>query len=291
MESIRKFFSAAAALAAGLIGTGVWGVFLFISLFSLPLNVIAIMRIKGWDWWPALIGAVVLGIVPLFGQIAFIVLAFVGAYFLIEAKFDWRKAIEPTPQTMAAPDEKPTRLRLCVNAEVSAYGNLQDRADKDLLWLRAHKEDFGRYIDEGDERWEGKFKSLFDAVDLDDPKFLDGFRWTFGVGHTAGCLEYEKQLATQAAFATSDALFDSCVHARLGMQVGGAMKELPDFELKQRQNFGDPKFVVGFSVGGQRGVADGCLLADALKRSGNADQRGNSGGVRRLARKAVLTIR
>ncbi len=101
MESIRKFFSAAAGFVAGLIGTGVWGVFLFLTLFSLPLNVIAIMRIKGLDWWPALIGAIILGIVPLFGQLAFIVLTFVGAYFLVEAKFDWREAVEPTPQTIA----------------------------------------------------------------------------------------------------------------------------------------------------------------------------------------------
>jgi hypothetical protein len=97
MESIRKVFSTAAVFVAGL---SAWGVLLFISLFSLPLNVIAIMRIKGLDWWPALIGAVVLGIVPLFGQLAFIVLTFVGAYFLIEAKFDWREAIERTPQTI-----------------------------------------------------------------------------------------------------------------------------------------------------------------------------------------------
>jgi len=39
----------------GLIGTGDGGIFLIISLFSLPLNVIAIMWIKGWDWWPAVI--------------------------------------------------------------------------------------------------------------------------------------------------------------------------------------------------------------------------------------------
>ncbi len=45
------------------------------------------------------------------------------------------------------------------------------------------------------------------------------------------------------------------------------MKDLPDFELKQRQNFGDPNFSVGAMVGIQRGHVDGCLLADALKRS------------------------
>lgn len=100
MEPIRKFFSAAGAFVAGLIGTGLGAVFLALSLFSLPLNVIAIMRLKGWDWWQALIATVLLGIVPFFGQLAYIVLAFVGAYFLFEARFDWREAIEPTPQAI-----------------------------------------------------------------------------------------------------------------------------------------------------------------------------------------------
>jgi len=100
MEPIRKFFSASAAFVGGLIGTGLGGVFFAFSLFSLPLNVIAIMRIKGWDWWQALIATVLLGIIPFFGQVAYVILAFVGAYFIFEAKFDWREAIEPTPQTI-----------------------------------------------------------------------------------------------------------------------------------------------------------------------------------------------
>ena len=98
METIRKFFSAAAAFVTGLIGTGIGAVFLVLGLFSVPLNVIAIMRIKGWDWWQALIATVILEIIPFFGQLAYVVLAVVGAYFLFEAKFDWREAIEPTPQ-------------------------------------------------------------------------------------------------------------------------------------------------------------------------------------------------
>jgi hypothetical protein len=101
MESIRKLFSTAAAFVVGLIGTGMLGIFLAIGLFSLPLNVIAIMRIEGWNWWAALIGAVILSIVPLVGHLAFIILAVVGGYFLIEAKFDWREAIDPTPQVLS----------------------------------------------------------------------------------------------------------------------------------------------------------------------------------------------
>ena len=167
----------------------------------------------------------------------------------------------------AAPGEKPARLRLCVNADVPSYGNMREREDKNLQWLRAHKEEFGRAIDE-DERWKGKFGSFFGSVDLADPKFLEGFSWTFSVGHTAGCLEYEKQLATQAASATDDALFDACINANLGTQIGEATKDLPDFELKQRRTRDDPYFALGFMLGGQRGHVDGCVLADALKRSG-----------------------
>jgi hypothetical protein len=54
-------------------------------------------------------------------------------------------------------------------------------------------------------------------------------------------------------------------NADLAAQVSGALKELPDFELKQRENFSDLNFSVGVLVGCQRGAVDGCLLADALK--------------------------
>jgi hypothetical protein len=47
----------------------------------------------------------------------------------------------------AAPDEKPGRLRLCVNADVPAYGNMQDRADKGLQWLREHKKERNYPVD------------------------------------------------------------------------------------------------------------------------------------------------
>jgi hypothetical protein len=170
------------------------------------------------------------------------------------------------PQTLAAPDEKPGRLRLCVNADVPAYGNMQDRADKSLQWLHAHKKEYVGAIAALGEEGE-KFKRAVDSADLDNPQLLEGFRWTFSVGHAAGCLEYEKQLATQAASATSDGIFDSCINANLAAQMRAAMTELPDFELKQRQNFGDPNFSLGKLLGIQRGHVDGCVLADALKRS------------------------
>jgi hypothetical protein len=250
MESIRKIFSTLAAFVARSIGMGVGGVFLFISLFSLPLNVIAIMRIKGWDWWPALIGAVVLGIVPVFGQLAFIVLTFVGAYFLVEAKFDWREATASRPQIMA------DRLRHCVNADVPAYGNMQDRADKELQWLRAHKKE---YLTEVEKSLGRQASSSVEGVDFDNPEFSAGFRLTFHLAHAAGCSEYEKQLATGVA------TIDSCIYGNVsgvGQQLLESLGPLPDFESK------DPSFVLGSGVGAQQGVVDGCMLADALKSSG-----------------------
>jgi hypothetical protein len=128
--------------------------------------------------------------VPLFGQIAFMVLPFVGAYFLIEANFDWRKAIEPTPQTMAAPDEKPARLRLCVNSDVPAYGNMQG-----LHWLREHKKEYFRApvpLSEEDE----EFNRAVDSADLDNPKvdlWHRACRGMFGIRETIGhpsCLRF-----------------------------------------------------------------------------------------------------
>jgi hypothetical protein len=76
-------------------------------LLSLPFNVLALMRLQGWSWWGALIGAMFLGAIPLIGQIGYIVLAFLGAYYFIEAKFDWREAISPSPQTLSLEEMSP----------------------------------------------------------------------------------------------------------------------------------------------------------------------------------------
>jgi hypothetical protein len=81
MEPIRKAFSAISTLVVRLIGTGIGGV-----LFLSQSFFFAAKRHCN------------LGIVPVFGQLAFIILTLVGAYFLIAAKFDWRESIEPTPQ-------------------------------------------------------------------------------------------------------------------------------------------------------------------------------------------------
>jgi hypothetical protein len=64
-------------------------------VLSIPLNVIAIMHLWGWEWWSALIAAAILGCIPVVGQIGFLVLAVMGGYFLVSANFNWREAVNP----------------------------------------------------------------------------------------------------------------------------------------------------------------------------------------------------
>ena len=167
-----------------------------------------------------------------------------------------------------APEEKTARLQHCVNADVPAYGNMLDRTGKALWWLRLHRETWGSAIDAGDERWGGKFQSSLDAVDFDDPRFLEGFKQAFSIGNAVGCSEYERQFEKRGATATDAALFDACVNENLGVQLGEAVKKAPESEAKLRRTRDDPFFAMGFITGGQRGHVDGCVLADALKRSG-----------------------
>ncbi len=61
-------------------------------LFSLPLAMLTLMRWYGWEWWHALVAASLLGIIPFFGQLAFLVLAVIGCYHLTETRFDWQAA-------------------------------------------------------------------------------------------------------------------------------------------------------------------------------------------------------
>lgn len=155
-----------------------------------------------------------------------------------------------------------------MNADVPAYGNMQGRADYGLQWLHTHKKEYVGAFTPLDEKGE-EYKRAVESADLDNPKILEGFRWIFGVGHAAGCLEYEKELAIQEASPSDDALLDSCINANLSSQIEAAVKELPDFEkTRYRQNVDDPNFFLGAALGTEIGHVDGCNLADALKRSG-----------------------
>ncbi len=54
---------------------------------------LTLMRWYGWEWWLALLAAGLLVVfVPFLGQLAFLVLAVIGCYHLIEARFDWQAA-------------------------------------------------------------------------------------------------------------------------------------------------------------------------------------------------------
>lgn len=87
------------AITAFIFGSALYVFFLGLAVFSIPLNVIAIMHLWGYEWWSALLLSMVIGCVPLLGQLAYIVLAVMGAYFFYQADFSWREATQPSIKT------------------------------------------------------------------------------------------------------------------------------------------------------------------------------------------------
>ena len=84
-------FGAAAGSAFGLIVVAV-------AIFSLPLSLLAMIRITGWDWWVALICLMLLSIVPLLGQIGLFGLILVGGYYFVDSGFNWQTASGRVPK-------------------------------------------------------------------------------------------------------------------------------------------------------------------------------------------------
>ena len=75
------------------IGATIIGIPVMIFWFlSLPLAMITAMRWFEWEWWAALIGVLLVNVIPGIGQIAQFVAAIFGAYYLISADFDWDRA-------------------------------------------------------------------------------------------------------------------------------------------------------------------------------------------------------
>jgi hypothetical protein len=70
-------------------------VFLLLSLFSLPLCVLAMMHIWEWSLWASLVAVSAMFFIPIAGQLAYLVLAIMGGYYLIQADFNWREAAYP----------------------------------------------------------------------------------------------------------------------------------------------------------------------------------------------------
>ena len=100
MKKIRDF-------VAGLLGS-VFGLALLpLFFFSVPLSVIAVMRLTGWDWWGALITVVVGGVIPVVGWIGYVVATVLGAYYFIDADFSWRRAVSPEIETFRLGDLTP----------------------------------------------------------------------------------------------------------------------------------------------------------------------------------------
>jgi hypothetical protein len=74
--NLIKGLLAAAAVA---MGSAAHFVFMALVIFSLPLNVIALMHWYDMEYWKALVTASVLGFIPVIGQIGYVVLTAVGA--------------------------------------------------------------------------------------------------------------------------------------------------------------------------------------------------------------------
>lgn len=86
-------------MITGLLGSTFGLMISAFALFSLPLNVIALMHLFGWSWFGALVGAILLACIPVIGQLGFLILAVMGAYYIWDANFDWHKAAYPSTKT------------------------------------------------------------------------------------------------------------------------------------------------------------------------------------------------
>lgn len=86
---------------AGLFGSALGLFFFGFALLSLPLSVIAVMHLTGWTWFGALIGVMFFSCIPLLGQLGYLVLAVMGAYYLWDAGFNWQNAAYPPMQTFS----------------------------------------------------------------------------------------------------------------------------------------------------------------------------------------------
>jgi hypothetical protein len=85
-------------------GSAAYLVLLALITFSLPLNVIVLMRWYDFEWWGALVTATLLGCIPFFGQLGYAFLTLVGAYYFVDAGFNWKLAIHPPAKELNIAD-------------------------------------------------------------------------------------------------------------------------------------------------------------------------------------------
>ena len=116
-------------LILGLFGTAVGIAVMILFLFSVPLSVIAVMRLTGWDWWGALVAVVLGGVVPFLGQIGYVVATVLGAYYLIDADFSWRRAVAPKIETFSMQELTPEQLMKYQNDAISVEIERQCKED------------------------------------------------------------------------------------------------------------------------------------------------------------------
>lgn len=74
------------------IGMTLGAAFFLLSLLAIPLSVVTLMRWFGLSWWLALIGVFLATLVPYAGRFAYLGLAVIGAYYVIDAGFSFPDA-------------------------------------------------------------------------------------------------------------------------------------------------------------------------------------------------------
>jgi hypothetical protein len=108
-----------------LLGGAGFLVFNLLFVFAIPLNVVAYMRLFGWEIWTAIISAILISIIPALGQLCMFVMTFVGAYFVVAAHFNFKEAVVPPPmevvRTADLTSEQFARLRAKMRPQVEAY--------------------------------------------------------------------------------------------------------------------------------------------------------------------------
>jgi hypothetical protein len=92
MEAIK-------AILLGLTGTAFGLVFYGFAFLSLPFCMVALMHLWGFEWWTALILALLMNVVPLLGQAAYVIFAMMGAYYFYDAGFSWHRSTTASIKT------------------------------------------------------------------------------------------------------------------------------------------------------------------------------------------------
>lgn len=99
---------------------------LFFTILGLPLNVIAIMHLWGYKWWGALLLSVFISFIPLLGQLAYAVLAVMGAFYFYQADFNWREATHEIATTTSRFPEQFIADRANFTQSITALGEASD---------------------------------------------------------------------------------------------------------------------------------------------------------------------